>query len=113
MVSGLLKYNKIFQLEVTKIMRWILAFHIIFIVAWFAGLFYLPRLFVYHTLSNERLSLDSQSDPTDQFKVMEAKLLYYIMTPAAILATWFGLWLLVPDWEFYRTQGWMLANLAF
>lgn len=86
-------------------MRWVLAFHIIFMVAWFAGLFYLPRLFLYHTLSNDTISID-------RFKVMEKKLFYAIMTPAAVLTTGLGLGLLIHNWNWYRTQDWMRLKLA-
>ncbi len=86
-------------------MRWILAFHIIFMVAWFGGLFYLPRLFMYHTLSSDKISLD-------RFQVMEKKLFYLIMTPAGILTTIFGVWLLLSNWPWYQTQGWMHAKLS-
>lgn len=68
-------------------MKWILAFHIIAMVAWFAGLFYLPRLFVYHAPSFDRASID-------RFKIMERKLFWMIMTPAGIITTVLGLWLL-------------------
>jgi putative membrane protein len=53
------------------------AFHIISVVCWFAGLFYLPRLFVYHSMTDNKVS-------QNQFKIMEHKLFWYIMTPAAI-----------------------------
>lgn len=59
------------------------AFHIIAVVAWFAGLFYLPRLFVYHAMTNNSIS-------QNQFKIMEHKLFWYIMTPAAIIAIILG-----------------------
>lgn len=85
-------------------MLWILSFHIIFVVAWFAGLFYLPRLFVYHTMSSDEISLQ-------RFKVMERKLFYGIMTPAGILATVFGLWLLSFNASGYLQQGWMHVKL--
>ena len=67
-------------------MLWIKAFHIIFMVTWFAGLFYLPRLFVYHAITN---------DPATQaqFKIMERKLYFGIMTPGGVLTILFGLWL--------------------
>ena len=86
-------------------MRWVLAFHIIFMVAWFGGLFYLPRLFIYHTLSSDRISIE-------RFKVMEKKLFYAIMTPAAVLTTLFGLWLLGSNWPWYQTQRWMQLKLT-
>ena len=67
-------------------MLWIKSFHIIFMVTWFAGLFYLPRLFVYHAMSKDKIS-------HERFLVMERKLFYGIMTPGGILTVIFGLWL--------------------
>ena len=78
--------------------------HIIFMVTWFAGLFYLPRLFVYHALASpgDRVGID-------RFKTMERKLYRGIMTPAAVLTIAFGLWL----WLVYGiTGGWLYAKLA-
>ena len=66
-------------------MLWLKALHIIFMVTWFAGLFYLPRLFVYHAQSTDRVSLE-------RFKVMERKLFFGIMTPGAVLTVFFGAW---------------------
>ncbi len=90
-------------------MAWIKAFHIIFMVTWFAGLFYLPRLFVYHA----QLPASDQLGH-DRFVVMERKL-FAIMTIGAVLTAIFGLWLLIrlshlsPD---YASQGWLHAKLA-
>ena len=67
-------------------MLWIKALHLVFMVTWFAGLFYLPRLFVYHAMSDDRASIE-------RFKLMERKLFYGIMTPGALLTVAFGLWL--------------------
>ncbi|MBA3504449.1 MAG: CopD family protein [Betaproteobacteria bacterium] len=76
--------------------------HIVFMVTWFAGLFYLPRLYVYHTLATDAISLA-------RFKVMERKLYRNIMTPAAVLTIVFGLWL----WLGYGiTGGWLHAKLV-
>jgi putative membrane protein len=72
-------------------MLWIKAFHIISVVTWFAGLFYLPRLFVYHAMSDDAVS-------NERFKVMERKLYYGITMPSAILAVGLGIWLLVGYW---------------
>lgn len=69
-------------------MLWIKAFHIIFMVTWFAGLFYLPRLFVYHAMADDQTSID-------RFKIMERKLYYGIMMPGALLTILFGLWLVL------------------
>ena len=85
-------------------MLWILAFHVITMVAWFAGLFYLPRLFVYHADSNDTIS-------NERFKIMERKLYRYIMTPAGILTTLLGFWLLSYSFDGYLTQHWMQLKL--
>jgi putative membrane protein len=72
-------------------MLWIKAFHIIFVVTWFAALFYLPRLFVYHAQATDNIS-------HERFKVMERKLYYGIMTPSLILACGLGAWLWLGYW---------------
>ena len=75
--------------------------HIIFMVAWFAGLFYLPRLFVYHSMATDSIGIE-------RFKVMERRLYRGIMTPSAILTIVFGAWL----WQGYgATPGWLHAKL--
>jgi putative membrane protein len=82
-------------------MLWIKSLHIIFMVTWFAGLFYLPRLFVYHAMSTDTVSVD-------RFKVMERKLFYGIMTPGGVLTIVFGVWL----WLGYGfSGGWLYAKL--
>ena len=84
-------------------MLWIKAFHIVFVVSWFAGLLYLPRLFVYHA---------GTTDPAghDRFVIMEHKL-FILMTIAAVTASVLGFWLLsiLPA---YMTMGWMHTKLA-
>lgn len=67
-------------------MLWLKWLHIVFMVTWFAGLFYLPRLFVYHAMSEDTAS-------RERFKIMERKLYYGIMAPGAVLTVLFGLWL--------------------
>jgi putative membrane protein len=84
-------------------MAWVKSFHIIFVITWFAGLFYLPRLFVYHALSSDAPGIE-------RFKVMERKLYYGIMTPSAVLAVALGLWLWLA-W-FPGAGGWLHAKLA-
>lgn len=86
-------------------MLWVKAFHIICMVAWFAGIFYLPRLFVYHATASDTVS-------QERFKVMEYKLYYFIMTPAAILTTLLGVWLLTFNWQGYLKQPWLHAKLG-
>ena len=68
-------------------MLWVKAFHIIAMVTWFAGLFYLPRLFVYHANSDDKIS-------NQRFKIMERKLYYGIATPSAIITIILGFWLI-------------------
>ena len=85
-------------------MLWIKAFHIIAMVAWFAGLFYLPRLYVYHTEANDPIS-------NQRFKIMEYRLYYFIMTPAALATLVFGFMLLSQAREYYLHAFWMQAKL--
>ncbi len=68
-------------------MLWVKAAHIMFVIFWFAGIFYLPRLFVYHSMATDAIGIE-------RFKVMERKLYRGIMTPAAVIAVLLGLWLL-------------------
>jgi protoporphyrinogen IX oxidase len=85
-------------------MLWIKSFHIVFMVAWFAGLFYLPRLFVYHSQTDDKVSIE-------RFKVMERKLYHGIMMPSMVLTIVLGVWL----WLGYgigKGQAWMHAKLT-
>ena len=84
-------------------MLWIKAFHVIFVVCWFAGLFYLPRLMVYHATTKDKISIE-------RFNIMERKLYYGIMWPAGILTTLFGLILISFNLDYYMTAGWMHAK---
>ena len=77
--------------------------HLIFMVTWFAGLFYLPRLFVYHAQASDRVSIE-------RFKIMERKLFWGIATPGGALTLVFGLWLWL-GW-FPQAGGWLHAKLA-
>ena len=70
------------------------ALHIIFVVSWFAGLFYIIRLFIYHTEAEEKPESERKA-LQDQFKIMENRLWYIITWPAAILATVFGVWMVL------------------
>lgn len=81
------------------------ALHIISMVAWFAGLFYLPRLFVYHADTRDKLSIE-------RFKIMERRLYYGITWPAALLTTGLGLALISYNWQYYLKAGWMHAKLS-
>lgn len=82
-------------------MLWIKAFHIIAVISWFAGIFYLPRLFVYHAMSEDRVS-------QERFKIMQRKLYNGIMTPSAIATLGSGFWLL--SYGFWGN--WMIAKLV-
>jgi putative membrane protein len=84
-------------------MLWVKSFHIIFMVTWFAGLFYLPRLFVYHAQCGDEAG-------KARFKVMERKLYYGIMLPGAVLTIVFGVWLWL-GW-FRGAASWFHAKLA-
>ena len=91
------------------------ALHIVSFVAWFAALFYLVRLFIYHV---EALG---KSEPERgilhaQFMIMERKLSLIIALPAMILTLVFGLWMLLPNWSdgmMYKKQPWMHMKLGF
>ena len=86
-------------------MQWLLALHIISVVCWFAGLFYLPRLFVYHAEANDQISLD-------RFVIMERRLYRGIMNPSAILTIIFGVSLLLLNPHYYLQQPWMHIKLT-
>lgn len=83
---------------------WIKAFHIVAVVTWFAALFYLPRLFVYHATAEDTVS-------RERFQTMERKLYRGIMTPSAIAAVGLGTWLLIMVPGFFE-QGWIHAKLT-
>ncbi len=87
-------------------MLWLKALHLIFMVTWFAGLFYLPRLFVYHAMSEDTIS-------DERFIVMERKLYFGIMTPGMILTLIFGIWMLADyAWTLYASSGWLHLKLT-
>lgn len=84
-------------------MPWIKAWHVIFMVTWFAGLFYLPRLFVYHAATTDSAGIE-------RFRVMERRL-FAIMTIGAAMTLLFGFWLLAGN-PAMLGAGWMQAKLA-
>jgi protoporphyrinogen IX oxidase len=86
-------------------MLWIKAFHIVAVISWMAALFYLPRLFVYHTMSEDNIS-------RERFKIMERKLLRGIANPAMIAVFIFGSWMSYLGWSYYSTAGWYWCKLA-
>ncbi|WP_416381513.1 CopD family protein [Moraxella sp. 7624LN] len=74
-------------------------------ICWFAGIFYLPRLFVYHAMSDDIVS-------QNRFAIMERKLYRGIMNPA-MMATWlFGMTMVVMNWDIYKNQGWLHAKIT-
>lgn len=85
--------------------QYVKAFHIIAMVAWFAGLFYIFRLFVYHVKHRERPGM------AEAYAEMERKLMRIIMDPAMLVTTVLGVWLLAQNPGFLK-QGWMHAKLS-
>ncbi|MCJ0974583.1 protoporphyrinogen oxidase HemJ [Pseudomonas sp. PS1] len=84
---------------------WVKALHIVSVVCWFAGLFYLPRLFVYHAMSDDQTS-------RDRFAVMERKLYRGIMLPSMVATLIFGLWMLALNPALFSGGGWLHAKLT-
>lgn len=86
------------------LLLWLKAFHIIAVIAWFAALFYLPRLFVYHAMTNDELGLE-------RFKTMERKLYRGIMMPAAIATVLLGAWMVSLNPDYYKAAQWLKWKL--
>ena len=85
---------------------WAKAWHLIAMVTWFAGIFYLPRLFVYHAMSEDETS-------KERFKIMERKLYYGITTPGMVVTLIFGFWMLYDyAWAAWGSMGWLHTKLA-
>lgn len=91
--------------------NYIKALHLIFVITWFAGLFYMPRLFIYHIEASEKDS-PAKEILSRQLQLMSRRLWFIITWPSAILATGFAIWLLVllPSW---LQQPWMHVKLLF
>jgi putative membrane protein len=85
---------------------WLKAAHVFGVVCWFAGLFYLPRLFVYHSTTDD-------APGKARFRTMEEKLYRIIMRPAMLIAVGFGLWLTFLSWQAFAGQLWLWLKLAF
>lgn len=89
---------------------WLKAFHVFFMVAWFAGIFYLPRLFVYH--AKNQASGSNSNETSETFKVMERRLLYFV-TPFAILTILLGIGLIhMYGGAWFKQAGWMHAKMT-
>ncbi|EKM96183.1 membrane protein [Stutzerimonas degradans] len=84
---------------------WLKAFHLISIVCWFAGLFYLPRLFVYHAMSDDAPS-------RERFKIMERKLYRGIMLPSMVATLAFGIAMAALNPTLFTGGGWLHVKLA-
>ena len=91
--------------------NYIKSLHLIFVVTWFAGLFYIPRLFIYHIEASQKPSPEREI-LTKQLKLMTKRLWYIITWPSAVLCTIFAIWLMVlmPSW---LQQSWMHVKLGF
>lgn len=85
-------------------MLWLKACHIISMVCWFAGIFYLPRIFVYHANTKDPAT-------SETFKIMEWKLYFYITTPAALLTALFGWWMIFTNYDYYSQLMWLHVKL--
>jgi putative membrane protein len=87
------------------------ALHIIFVVTWFAGLFYIPRLFIYHVEAEKKAEPAKEILQT-QYKLMSKRLWYIITWPSALLASVFAFWMLYTN-PYYLEEPWMLVKLVF
>lgn len=90
------------------------ALHIIFVVSWFAGLFYIVRLFIYHTEAQERDEV-AKKILSDQYQIMEKKLWWIITTPAMVLTVVFGIWMMLLNSDYYLSSAasWFHIKLTF
>lgn len=90
---------------------YIKSLHLIFVITWFAGLFYIPRLFVYQIEASEKASPEKEI-LGKQLKLMAKRLWYIITWPSAVLATLFAIWLLILD-PYFLELAWMQVKLGF
>lgn len=86
-------------------MLWLKAFHIIAVICWMAALFYLPRLFVYHAMSKDKIS-------RERFVIMERKLYRGIATPSMIATIILGFWTASYNWTYYQSSLWFWGKLS-
>ena len=84
---------------------WLKTFHIIAVICWFAGIFYLPRLFIYHSAAHDDVS-------RERFQTMESKLYRVIMNPSMIVTLVLGIWMVVERWQAYQTHAWLWIKIA-
>jgi putative membrane protein len=93
-------------------MLYVKALHIVFMVAWFAALFYMPRLLIYHVEAQAKDEAE-RNILSAQFRIMQKRLWYGISWPAMILTLVFGTWLLVDNFSYFMTQAWFVLKLCF
>ncbi len=98
-------------MEAYQLYPYIKSLHLIFVITWFAGLFYIPRLFIYQIEAAQKTEIEKKI-LLPQLQLMTKRLWFIITWPSAILATLFALWLLylAPDW---LQQSWMHVKLGF
>lgn len=101
----------VLQTRTLEYYNYIKSLHLIFVITWFAGLFYIPRLFIYHIEASQKPSPEKEI-LSKQLKLMSKRLWYIITWPSSILAIIFAIWLLVLSPSFLE-QGWMHIKLAF
>jgi len=92
-------------MEKQRMYEWVLAFHLIAVICWFAALFYLPRLFVYHSMADDSVSIE-------RFKIMQSKLYNGIATPSMIATVGLGVWLVSMAPDYYLSQLWFQLKAA-
>lgn len=86
-------------------MLWVKAFHIVAVICWFAALFYLPRLFVYHAMSEDKIS-------RERFQEMERRAYRIIANPSMIATLIFGAWAVSLNWDYYASSTWFWIKIA-
>lgn len=95
-----------------NLFKYALALHIIFIVTWFAGLFYIVRLFIYHTEAEQKMEPE-RSILQAQYKIMEKRLWYGITWPSMIITLIMGPWVMSYNFSYYITSAYFILKLCF
>jgi len=103
-------YQKFKRMD--NLFKYALALHIIFIVTWFAGLFYIVRLFIYHTEAEQKMEPE-QSILQAQYKIMEKRLWYGITWPSMIITMIMGPWVMSYNFSYYITSAYFILKLCF
>lgn len=103
-------YQKFKRMD--NLFKYALALHIIFIVTWFAGLFYIVRLFIYHTEAEQKMEPE-RSILQAQYKIMEKRLWYGITWPSMIITLIMGPWVMSYNFSYYITSAYFILKLCF